>query len=346
MERKTLFTNKLFYNVFLKSIFKWLIKFSNISLVRNCYLLIFCYHCLPIMSVNLSTTVFLSLCSEVQAPLRNDLASVLSSAGMNVIPESKLSDELSLASIKQNLSAANCSILILFPDYGPASGDFSGASLSKFQFLEAKKQLEINPSFKLIVWLPPSTDLLALEPAQMEFINEVRNNITKNMVFSNAFSTLQLVDDLRSLMDVKEETVFDVSATDIFLISNELDENEANEIIDMLSDIVPVEKLSIIQDSDMDYSEYCSQQIGKSKLAVVYFKESAEWALPFAQQVWKKIGGASSHTPILLIGDENPDTNSNKKLRVPKVISLIVAGELIPLEIKVQFDKVVDVLNK
>jgi hypothetical protein len=187
---------------------------------------------------------------------------------------------------------------------------------------------------------------LALEPLQFDFINEVRNNITKNMVFSNAHSALQLVDDLRSLMDVQMETVFDVSATDIFLISNQLDENEANEIIDMLSDIVPVEKLSIIQDSDMDYSEYCSQQIGKSKLAVVYFKESAEWALPFAQQVWKKIGGASSHTPILLIGDEDPDTNCNKKLKVPKVISLIVAGELIPLEIKVQYDKVTEVLNK
>jgi hypothetical protein len=298
------------------------------------------------MSLNSGTTVFLSLCSESQSPLRNDLSQVLSSAGMNIVPGEKPSSEQILQMVRQNLADANCSILILFPDYGPLFGENSGISLSKFQFLEAKKQLEINPLFKLIVWLPPSTDLLALEPAQMEFINEVRNNITKNMVFSNAYSTLQLVDDLRSLMDVKEETVFDVSATDIFLISNQLDENEANEIIDMLSDIVPVEKLSIIQDSDMDYSEYCSQQIGKSKLAVVYFKESAEWALPFAQQVWKKIGGASSHTPILLIGDEDPDTNSNKKLKVPKVISLIVAGELIPLEIKVQYDKVTDVLNK
>ncbi|MCE9539401.1 MAG: hypothetical protein K8R85_09305, partial [Bacteroidetes bacterium] len=96
-----------------------------------------------------------------------------------------------------------------------------------------------------------------------------------------------------------------------------------------------------IQDSDTDYSDLCKQQISKSKLAVIYFKESADWALPFAQQVWKKIGGATSHTPILLIGDIDPHTNTNKKFNAPKVISLIVAGELIPLEIKIQYDKVV-----
>ena len=261
---------------------------------------------------------------------------------MKVLPEKIPANENLTSVVKQSLVASNCSILILFPEHTLFSGDGAGNSLAKFQFLEAKKQLEKDPAFRLIVWLPPSTDLLALEPAQSEFINEVRNNISKNMVFSNAFSSLQLVDDIRSLMDVKEEINFNLNTTDIFLISNQLDENEAAEIIDMLSDIVPVEKLSIVQDSDMDYSEYCSQQIGKSKLAVVYFKESADWALPFAQQVWKKIGGASSHTPILLIGDEDPDSNLNKKLRAPKVISLIVPGQLIPLEIKVQFDKVLE----
>ena len=100
--------------------------------------------------------------------------------------------------------------------------------------------------------------------------------------------------------------------------------------------------MNIIQDSDVDYSELCKQQISKSKLAVIYFKETADWALPFAQQVWKKIGGATSHTPILLIGDEDPDTNMNKTFKAPKVVSLIVSGELIPLEIKVQYDKVLE----
>jgi hypothetical protein len=165
------------------------------------------------------------------------------------------------------------------------------------------------------------------------------------MNFSNTASTIQLVDDLRISVKVEQKQLFDIKDTDVFLVYNQLDDNDANEVAEMLSDIIPIEKLNIIQDSEMDYSEFCAQQIGKSKLAVVYFKESSDWALPFTQQIWKKIGGASSHTPILLIGDEDPETNTNKKFKAPKVVSLIVAGELIPLEIKVQYDKIIDAIS-
>jgi hypothetical protein len=286
------------------------------------------------------STIFLAKCSEPQSSFRNELAAVLKSAGMAVNPEDGVFRDADLLSISQLLSNSNCSIHILFPQFGPLSD--SGISAAKQQFFEAKKKLESDPSFKIFVWLPPSTDMSQVESSQLDFINEVKNNIQKNMVFSNAPSAIQLTDDIRSLLEVKEQVTFDLNSTDIFLISNQLDENEANEIIDMLSDIVPVEKLNIIQDSDIDYSELCKQQISKSKLAVIYFKESGDWALPFAQQVWKKIGGATTHTPILLIGDEDPDTNLNKKFAAPKVISLIVSGELIPLEIKVNYDKVVE----
>lgn len=287
--------------------------------------------------------VFLAISGEEQVLLRDELAFVLHRAGMEVDP---LENPKSQADFDFTgcINNARCSVHILFPQYGPL--DPSGLSLAKAQLMAARKKQEADPSFRIVVWLPATTNLTNTEMPQHDFINEVRNNIPKNMIFNNAASPIHLADDIRSLMEVKEQEVFNVNTTDIFLISNQLDETEANDIIDMLSDIVPVEKLSIIQDSDMDYSEYCSQQIGKSKLAVVYFKESGDWALPFAQQVWKKIGGASSHTPILLIGDEDPDVNMNKKLRAPKVISLIIAGELIPLEIKVQYDKLMELIQK
>lgn len=286
-----------------------------------------------------NVTVFLSQCSQEQSVLRNELSSVLQRAGMTVIPsEECLHTDAELPEITTSLGVSNCSLHIIFPQYGPLTS--SGASAAKVQFLAAKSHLLANSDFKIVVWLPPTTDILNIESTQLGFINEVKNNISKNMVFSNAVSPIQLVDDIRSLMETKEIIEFDLNSTDIFLMSNQLDEAEANEIIDMLSDIVPVEKLNIIQDSDTDYSELCKQQIPKSKLAVIYFKESGDWALPFAQQVWKKIGGATAHTPILLIGDTEPDTNMSKKFSAPKVISLIIEGALIPLEIKVQYDKV------
>jgi len=295
------------------------------------------------MSHSQNITVFLPICSAEQLPLQNELSSVLQSAGMTIetADESTLNNS-GLKLIGQQLALSNCSVHILFSHYLPLVEGDAAMSIAKFQFYEAKKYLALNPDFKMFIWLPPSVNQSNIDAKQNDFINEVKNNISKNMVFSNESSTIQLVDDIRSMMEVKETVQFNLNATDVFLISNQLDESEASEIMDMLSDIVKIETLNIIQDGDIDYSELCKQQIPQSKLAVVYYKNSSDWAIPFAQQVWKKIGGASSSIPILLIGDEDPNADFPKKFVAPKVISMIVAGELIPLEIKVQYDKVVE----
>jgi hypothetical protein len=292
------------------------------------------------MSQNIADFIFIPFCGAEQVSLRNQLSSVLKMAGMKVVPEDGIYTENSLKLLNEQIQTANCYVIILFPQYAPLIDE--EVSLAKFQYHEIKKAQLLNPDSKIVVWLPPTTNIMNTDATQIGFINEIRNSITKNMIFSNALSPILLADDIRSLLEKKQEVYFDINSTDIFLISNQLDESEANEIIEMLSDIVPVENLNIIQDSDMDYTELCKQQISKSKLAVIYFKETSDWALPFAQQVWKKIGGAASHTPILLIGDEDPDTNKDKKFKAPKVISLIVSGELIPLEIKVQYDNVIE----
>lgn len=286
--------------------------------------------------------VFISYCSIEQEPVREQLSAVLQMAEMEVLPSKNVFPIQDYTTLSEQISQSECCILILYPQYEPLVSE--GLSLAKFQLNEAKKQQIFNPDYKIVVWLPPSTNLVNTEMLQIGFINDIRNAITKNMVFSNALSAINLTDDIRSLLEKKKEVVFDVNNTDIFMVSNQLDESDAQEIVDLLSDIVPVESLNIIQDSDIDYSELCKQQISKSKLAVIYFKETSAWALPFAQQVWQKVGGATSHTPILLIGDEDPESNRDKKFRAPKVISLILAGELIPLEIKVQYDKVIEAI--
>ena len=232
---------------------------------------------------------------------------------------------------------------ILASKYGKTLNSDDAVSIAKHQYYEARKRIENKPGqYKIFIWYPPEILIMPKDDLQEKFISEIRNSIIKNMIFSNVDSSIQFVDDIRSLMATEEKTTFDINNTDLFLIFNQIDENEANEIIDMLSDIVDVTKLNIVQYSDMDYSEYCVQKIGRSKLVTVYFKQTADWALPFTQQIWKKVGGASTHTPILLIGDDDPESNINKKFDAPKVVSLIIAGELIPLEIKVQYDTAVE----
>ena len=143
-------------------------------------------------------------------------------------------------------------------------------------------------------------------------------------------------------MTVKEKLVVEINDTEIFLIGNQLDDEDTKEITDLLNDVVLVESLIISQDRNDDYGELVVQQIKKSKLAVVYFNEATDWALPFIQQIWKMIGGASSDTPILLIGDDAKEANRDKQFNAPKAISKIVAKDLIALEIKATYDKVLE----
>lgn len=288
--------------------------------------------------------VFLSHADGEETTLRDDLNAMLKKAGIDVlaVTESSDNEQQFIGDVKKNVEQAACSLHILGNTFGSTFHNDASMSLTKFQFLEAKKKLKTNPEFKMFLWYPRQVVGSNKEILQKAFINEIRYGIENNMIFATTSSAIQLVDDIRHMMEAKEQTHFDIKDTEIFLMFNQLDEGEAEGVIDMLSDIVELEKLNIIQDSDTDYSEFCHQQIGKSKLAVVYFKDTSDWALPFVQQVWKKVGGAASHTPILLIGSDDPEHNRGKIFKAPKVISLIVSGDLIPLEIKVQYDKVME----
>ena len=75
-------------------------------------------------------------------------------------------------------------------------------------------------------------------------------------------------------------------------------------------------------------------------MAVVYFRYSSDWALPFIKQVWKEVGGASSPTPLMLVGEDDPQTNLARIFKAPKVSSSIVPKEEVPTEVKKTYIKV------
>jgi hypothetical protein len=159
------------------------------------------------------------------------------------------------------------------------------------------------------------------------------------MTLSRVPSAIQFVEDVRMVLEEQTTEKFDTTPTDVFLIYNETDENEVSKIENMLSSIIKFTKLKIVQDSDTDYEEFASQQMNVSKLSVIFYKNATDWALPFVQQIWKKVGGAGSKSQILFIGDADVKSD-NVKFSAPKVTSIAVANALIPLEIKVQFDKI------
>jgi hypothetical protein len=178
------------------------------------------------------------------------------------------------------------------------------------------------------------------KPQQQEFINNIRNYITANMTFTNAFSPMQLVEDMRSLLVQEKPKELDTKDTDIFFIFNKQDAKDAYPLTELISQEYALEIMNILPGGEQQYRELSAQQIPRSKLAVVYFRYGADWALPFIKQVWKEVGGASSPTTMMLIGEDDPQTNMARIFKAPKVTSSIVPKEEVPEEVKKAYNKV------
>jgi len=280
--------------------------------------------------------------SPQRNPHLEKLSHVLRSAGLSLFsPEFSVANANGFAdTVISGLEQCRGAVCMLSSEYG-SSYDFlqGNFSLPEFQFRLLLDYLQQHPNFPLFIWYPPNVGSFMPEARQGQFITLVRNSLSEQMSLSNVSSPIEFVDDIRYAFEEVASTEYKLDETEVFFISNELDEHDAADVLDMLADVVQTQKISIVQNSDIDYAAYCSEQISKSRLAVIYFKTSSDWALPFTQEIWKRAGGASASTPILLIGDTNPQENLNIKMRAPRVVCMIIDGILIPLEIKVQYEK-------
>lgn len=162
------------------------------------------------------------------------------------------------------------------------------------------------------------------------------------MMFTNSYSPMQLVEDMRSILIVEEAKILDITDTDIFFIFNQQDESEAQRVTDLISIDYPVETMNILPGGEEEYRELSTQQIPRSKLAVVYFRWAADWALPFIKQVWKQVGGASSPTYLLLVGEDDPKSNLARTFKAPKVVSTVVSKENVADEVKKVYSQIIE----
>lgn len=287
-------------------------------------------------------TVFLGWTSNDLKAKREEIAIILSRAGFQVIPNSDCpsSDSEFKNTVDKHLDSANCSLHILSGEFGRRFEEEDETSYPMHQFVAAKKKSAASGSnFHTFIWHleDPSRPM---KPQQEEFINNIRNYITPNMTFTNAFSPMQLVEDMRSLLILEKQKVLDTKDTDIFFIFNKQDAKDAYPLTDLISKDYTIEVMNILPGGEEQYREQSTQQIPKSKLAVVYFRYGADWALPFIKQVWKEVGGAASPTPMMLVGEDDPQTNMARIFKAPKVSSSIVSKEEVPEEVKKTYTKV------
>lgn len=238
---------------------------------------------------------------------------------------------------EEDFEQAHCAILFIGKSYSHSTRGLS-ISDEEYWFKKSCDLNEKNSSFRIFIWQPLSFEK-SVTQEQTTFINSIRNNLIQNMMFCNHISPVMFVEDIRSVVYEEQKIQFNTKSTNVFFIYNEIDEDNGNNIVELLNDVVKVEPLNISLRSETDYSEFIAQQIQKSELTTIYFNRTANWAIPFAQQVWKKIGGASANKKILMIGDADFETNHDIKFKAPNVTNICAGTELIPLETKVFYDK-------
>jgi hypothetical protein len=289
-------------------------------------------------------TVYLAWTSSDLKSKREEMALILDKAGFNVVPgfDCPADEEDFKQKSKELIKMSDCSLHLMSGQFGRRFEIDFKKSFPQFQ-LEAAMELSDseNEDNHTFVWYTPD-ESKAIQPDQNELIKVVRNNITRRMTFSNSLGPMPLVDDMRSIMKKKEEVVMDTTDTDIFFIFNQQDEFEAQSITDNISMELPVEIMNIMPNGEDEYKMISTQQIPKSKLTVVYFKYAADWAIPFIKQVWKSVGGASSPTPMLLVGEDKPETNRARTFKAPKVVTTITSKDDVTNEIKKVFSHVIN----
>ena len=275
-------------------------------------------------------TVFLAAASPDIDDIREELKCVLVKARIRAIDGQGLTTEQADAAMQ----TADCSIHILggMDIYSP-DGDGYNAPAG-VQYRMAKEIC--GPSFKMFLWNPTA------EGASISFvpyINNIRRDIIENTIYYDKPSPIVFVEDLRTIMNVKQEASAKSEPSDIFFMYNELDGESATGIFNMLRDVQKVTKLPLSMASDLDYNTYICEQLSNSKIGVVYYNYAGDWAVSFARQIWKDTGGNSSKTPLLIAGNsEHADPKEHKVFS--GIMACTIDEQLrIPLDIKVFLDK-------
>ncbi|MBQ3656744.1 MAG: hypothetical protein II956_07860 [Bacteroidales bacterium] len=266
--------------------------------------------------------VFLADVSPDVEDLRQELMIILQRAEIEIVPEIKNAD---------------CSVHILGnADIYTENSEYKN-SPAGVQYRDAKELC--GEKFKMFVWNPAGKIT-----AENAYLNNIRRDIVQNTVYIDKPSPINFVEDIRNIMNIKETAVQESEPSDIFFIYNELDNDTAEGICNMLKDFLQVKKLGIRMSDETDYGSFIKQQLSDSKIGVVYYNFASDWAVPFARQVWKDNGGNSSLTPVFVVGNSEHATQDELK-NFNGFMECTVDEQLrIPLDIKVFLDKTIQKL--
>lgn len=280
---------------------------------------------------NQKIKVFLADATDDVAGARTALGTVLRRAGIDVVyPEAgsvygKQESEM--------IDGCDCSVHVLgSQNIYEADGEGYDTSAGRHYRMAAGIRKE---GFRMFLWNPSGI----IDQRNM-YVNAIRRDIVENVIYSSSTSAIVFVEDLRSIMSLKPTAHTDLTNADMFFIYNDLDRESAGEILSMLQDLHKVASLGINMSSNTDYSEFISSQLRVCRIGIIYSDYAGDWAMPFARQLWKDSGGQSADVPLYMAAN-SAHSNPEEIAQLGEFMEYTITDKtLIPLDIKIFFDKV------
>mgnify|MGYP006266481811 CR=1 FL=1 len=196
-----------------------------------------------------------------------------------------------------------------------------------------------TPSFRLVFWEPPDIGLREGDKQMRKWVREARNQPERNTMVSRHPSSVMLVEELRAILRAEQQEAAPAEPTDIFLLYNALDEQEAESIAGLLEDVARIKRQCLRQRDTLHFEAEIAGPLRQARLGVIYYAQAPDWAHHFAQQLWKMTGGASGPTPMFLVGNADREASKAAAFEAPGLEAMHMARELIPLEIKVRLEQ-------
>ncbi len=280
---------------------------------------------------NQKLKVFLADTTGDVEGIRTNLGTVLRKAGIEVVYPDNNANDVSVD--RALMLGCNCSVHVLGA-LDIYNGDGAGYLTAAGEHYRMAQQAA-KDSFKVFLWNPSG-----LINSRNMYVNSLRRDIVENTIYSGCTSPIVFVEDLRSIMTEKPTASQNLSNADIFFIYNDLDRESASDVLSMLQDLHKVASLSVNMSSNTDYSEFISSQLRVCRIGVIYSDYASDWSLPFARQLWKDNGGQSSQVRLYMAA--NADHSKPEDISQLKgFMEYTIADKaLIPLDIKIFFDKV------
>ncbi len=258
--------------------------------------------------------------------------------GVNIFPESPVIPKgKPITEIKQIidevLEVCSFSVFVLGSSYGEKYKELGNKSIQEYAFDVASKKVD-----KIFVWALP-VEGKVLEGEQQEFIQKIQNSLARNIYLYTSDNRTSFLEDIKQYIKKRSEEEEEIRKEyDLVFISNILDAEPAFPVVETVEELWDITTLTVDPNIARAKEEgfralkaEARRLIRKSRVAIIYFRDAAEWALSFCQLMWKEVKGLSSGTYFLLIGEDGPPRNKFLKFWAPGVVfDVLPKEEIIP----------------